>query len=773
MKILNVSLREILATPFCMSLMAAALAASPVSALAGPASAPPPPKSADLKGDLLETPFEACKGVVIVSKAGYEKHKKEWEAWEKECKAKVQLGVEAGVSKIDPLKEAPEYLDFASRVAEQSLKNLEKSRRFAECSKRCFAGAKSCDASLSDDGKEISCAERKKEIHDGLKVQTRQVRAALALAGDDLTLANVNIHNVLTVNSDDRINKKLKDFEMGLPNPVGRGPMTNREINHARGKIERDRAKLEEEFKQLVASGKAKSDLYGAWMSRKLMENIDGYKESYKRLVYEKAPVFAVIDKPSRFDDRDDPVWEDAAISKAFGKLVENADKTHAKIGEDLKRGKLEFDRGNLEAFGRWLYSSAPGTTPQNELLYYMTLTNQVEEVLAKDKTKCGVATSMMDRLGGKGWQNMGAAFVATGGAMAAVGKKAAAGAVETASTLTGTQAVFLTGMGMTAPYLSESFKKYSEVREEAATKSGLGGDKEGSGIRTVADIEAADTNAGLNALFAVATPGIGAATTAGVNATRRFFANAALKGQLSDHGVPAGLSKEMVRLANSKDKAVREASKARIQDFMKKTEDAEKKLLGEAAGDPGFNRAVEAFAKKGADEVTPLQELATAANRLKSREERRDLYNRAVSLVEKYNPSKVATPEDRKQAMRAVVELAHFGVKDEKAAAEIVSNWGGESLKGLAYVIKKARNNLKLDVGGDVEGARKVAMLETLSDARFGKPLSQLSKGEVDEVTSMCICATYCPRGGAGRAAIDPATGLMLASNSCLVAGR
>lgn len=771
MKMLNFSLRDILATPFCLSLMAAALATSPVPALAGPASAPPP-KSADLKGDLLESPFEACKGVVIVSRAGYDKHKKEWQAWEKECNAKVQLGVEAGVSKIDPLKEGPEYLDFASKVAEQSLKNLEKSRKYAECSKKCFAGAKSCEASLSDDGKAISCADRKKEIHDGLLVQTRQVRAALALAGDDMTLADVKINNVLTVKTDDRINKKLEDFELGLPNPVGRAAMTDREIRHARGKIERDRAKLEEEFKQLVASGKAKNDLYGAWMSRKLMENIDGYKESYKRLVYEKAPVFAVIDKPSKFDDRGDPVWDDAAISKAFGKLVENADKTHAKIGEDLKRGKLEFDRGNLEAFSRWLYSAAPGTTPQHELLYYMTLTNQVEEVLARDKNKCGVATSMMERLGGKGWQNMGAAFVATGGVMAGVGKKAAAGAAETASALTGTQAVFLTGMGMTAPYLTESFKKYSEVREEAATKSGLGGEKEGSGIRTVADIEAADTNAALNALFSVATPGIGAATTAGVNATRRYFANAALRGQLSDHGVPASLSKDMVRLAGSKDKAVREASKARIDDFLKKTEDAERKLLGEQAGNPDFSRAVEAFAKKGADEVTPLQELATAANRLKSREERRDLYNRAVSLVEKYNPSRVATPEDRKQAIRAVVELAHFGVKDEKAAAEIVSNWGGESLKGLSYVIKKARTNLKLDVGGDVEGARKVAMLETLSDARFGKPLAKLNKSEVDEVTQMCVCATYCPR-GAGRAGIDPATGLMVAANSCVVARR
>lgn len=752
--------------------LAVFLAGIPQGALAG--RSPAVAKPVNLRDDVVESPYEACKGVVIVSKSGYEKHKKEWQQWEQNCGQKVQLSVDAGFTNVDPLdgaKDSAQYLNFAGDVAEQALANLAKSRKFAECSERCFKGADSCSASMSDDGKAVSCSDRKKQILEGLKGQSRKARAELALSESASSLISVSASNIQSLRPEQMINKDLRDFEMGIPNAVGRNELTSRELAAARATIEKERKQVENAAAELVKKGKLSKQNVGTYIATERANKRDEHRVNYLRVVYQEAPILGVIDRPSKFESGE-PVWDDKVLATAFGQLVENADKTKEKISADIKRGSLEFTRVNGEAFARWFYSSLPMTTEQNDLLYYMGLTHQVEEVLAKDKGRCGVATAMAQRLGARGWQNMGAVLLATGGVMVGVGKKAALGAADTASAISGAKAVALTGMAMTGPFLIESYKHYETTKEEAATKSGLGGEKEGTALHTAEDIAAAKTGLELNALFGVATPGLGAATVAGVNSAKRFLAGAATRGALKEQGVSDDLAKQVAKLASSKDAKVKAAAQKQIDEFLAKSKAAEQKLLGEQAGNPDFDKLVDGMTAKGvvssakkddaAKSVNLIEDLAKSANALANREERRAYLSRATELLGKYSPAKTATPAQKQEAMRAIAEYSHLGVKDEKHVAKVLSEWPEDSLKGLRLSLKSARVELK--GAPATEAQLETAHREALAKLKYNNSYKQLDDAKRAEVDQMHTCAVG---GGKARASVDPITGLTVASAS------
>ncbi|MCM2324471.1 MAG: hypothetical protein NDJ90_14530 [Oligoflexia bacterium] len=734
----------------------------------------------DLKDDVMPSPFKACKGVVVVSKSGYEKHKDEWKKWEKNCNKQVQVGVEAGVTKLDPLSDSmdySQYFDFAQKVAENALVNLDKSKKYATCSKQCFSGADACDASLSDDGKPVSCAERREQTLYGLKVQARKIRMELALSTDDLKGTNVTVRNVMDFKPEQLINKGLKDFALGMENPVGRAPMIEREVSRAKTILEKEREALEAEYRESLARSKTKhsAELYRNWMSTKLMEKRESHQAEYLRLIYEKAPIFGVIDRPKSFDKGDEPVWDDATIAKAFGQLLENGEKTGKKIREDIKRGKLEFSRGTGEALRKWLWNAVPLTEEEHDLIYYISMAGQVEEVLAKDKSRCAIATTLAERLGGKQWQNMGAVMIASGFGMSAVSKKAAAGAVEGMAAVAGAKAVGLTGLAMTMPYLSESFKQYGDVKEQLASRSGVGGSLEGNAIRTKEDLDAADMNRKLNAVFALATPGIGAVTHSGVDSAKRFFANAALRHSLKGKKealIAKGLAKadaeKLVRLATSTEEPVKKQALQMIDDIGAQ---AEKRLLGRVATQEE-DELLEMMARKGGmgtfEEPTmdAVESYVRQIGQLADRDERRKAVKGAYELLQKFQPERVATPQQKVEATKALVAYSRLNVRDPDQLLKAATTYPEQSLQGMQKAAQQGAKILKdpkkaAAIRSEVQAEAKAAGVtdtkeidalvasraykEGLSELRSGKPYSKLGVADKKIIDEMCVCPGMC----------------------------
>jgi hypothetical protein len=451
----------------------------------------------------ISSPYEACKGMVIVSKDKYLENKAQWDKIENVCKAKILLSTDSGFTSLNPLKEGIEYLSFAQQVANKVILNLEKSRNYAECTASCFKGAKTCVAPKSSEKKTVLCSERKNEVAAGLKVYTRKIRMELALSNDASGIVNVNIRNVLNVNKENFINNNLRDFEIGTPNPVGRTDLTERETKEAMRREARERQAYEDEYKSKGYKN------YSDWMSVKLMKRFDEHRDRYRQLIYEEAPIFGVIDSPKQFDSRNDPVWSDEKITEAFLKLADNSKTTQEKVKWSIEKGKLEFSRASGEAVGRWMTSLVPGTKDQNDLLFYIGMRNQVEEVLKNDPALCGIATAMETRLHSKEMQNAGITFAATfiGSSLL---KESSAFIFHIGRALTGSEAAGLTGLALGATNISDSFRQFNSAKTEAATLSALGGAEEGKSLRTAAEVANAKEQVEVSLVFATGGWGLG-----------------------------------------------------------------------------------------------------------------------------------------------------------------------------------------------------------------------------------------------------------------------
>lgn len=394
------------------------------------------------------------------------------------------MAEDIGVTSADPLKEGIQYLEFSQRVAAKVLENLEKSRIYADCSANCFAGAKTC----SEERKTIQCDQRKKEIQQSMKVYSRKIRLELALSQDAPGMMNVNVSNVLNIDKNKLINSDLRDFEMAMPNPLGRVSLSDREKNEALRRVTYERKQLEQEFTD------KKFKNYSDWMSVKMMQRFDNHKMNYRSLVYEEAPIFGVIESPKSYINEDEPVWDDAQMAGAFKKLVDNSKVAQKKVKTSLEKAKLEFTRYNGEAISKWMTSILSPENEQNDLLFYMGMKNQVEEVLKEDPSSCGIATSMEARFRSKETQNFGIAFTATmfsSGLLKGI-SNVSSNVFRIGRALTGAEAVALTGMSLGATNLADSFSKYKSVELESGTKSGLNNLEEGKAIRSAESVESA-----------------------------------------------------------------------------------------------------------------------------------------------------------------------------------------------------------------------------------------------------------------------------------------
>ncbi len=442
----------------------------------------------------IESPYEACKDVIIVEKSKYEEniHQNSWKAWEAKCHKKVQVAEEAGFTRLNSLNEGAEYLNIASLVAEKVINNLDKSKDYAQCSSACFKRVGACA--------EVNCEKRRLEILNNLKVQTRKIRMELALSQEasDTTLENAG--NILSLADEKRINIHLQDFEAGTNNPVGRTDLLPAEITHAKEVLKYEKEKVEKDYKKMLADKgiKDSSDLHFRWVSNALMDAAKKRKEEhqakYRQIVFEESPLFAVIEKPSKYENGDVPVWTEKQLADAFDKLTKNAERTKASVKESLSKGKLEFNRTKGEALGLWLKDLVPGTQDSNDLLFYMGMKKQVEEVLKENKSMCAAATTMYNRLQSKDVQNNAIVFVGSfaGGAITKGASRATVGVFHIGRALTGAEASGLTGLAIGSTYLGDSFRQYNSTVAEVT-----------SGVREASAIDEKRTNVKFNLAFA------------------------------------------------------------------------------------------------------------------------------------------------------------------------------------------------------------------------------------------------------------------------------
>lgn len=427
--------------------------------------------------DIVKSPYAACKDITLVSQKKYLENESSWKNWENKCNTKVQITDETGVLNISSLNEGAQYLKLATKVTDKIIINLDKSKDYADCSAKCFSGKNSC---ISRDKIKISCIERKKEIMETLSLQSRKLRKELALSRENPDLLNITIDNVLTYNDKDRINWELKDFDLTTPNPVGRSSMRPDEILHVQNIIQKEKKLIEEDFQKMLKEKNLsdKEPLHHNWVTKVLMDRIDqrkeAHQEAYRKILYEETPLFAVIERPIRFENGDKPIWNDTQIANAFKKLSATAAKTKSIVTTSQKRGKLEFSRLKGEALALWLKSLIPGTNDSNDLLYYMGMNNQVEEVLKEEPDLCAAATTMHERLSSKEIQNTGIFFAASfaGGPLSKGATKSLSGVFRIGRGLTGAEASNLTGLALGSTYLGDSFRQYNTAVTEV--KNGL-----------------------------------------------------------------------------------------------------------------------------------------------------------------------------------------------------------------------------------------------------------------------------------------------------------
>jgi GGDEF domain-containing protein len=443
---------------------------------------------AQLPEGSIESPFKACQNEIIVPVEKYQKNSDQWNAFESKCKIKIRMSKEAGLDSLNPLNEGLKYIEFATKVAQKVEANLVKSRKFADCTAICFQSADSCQKTNVPNESQIDCNTRKKEILDRLKSYSKKIRTELALSRPYSGIVDVNIRNVLNI-ANDKIDKKeklinstLQDFELATPNPLGIADLNDFEKKDAEKILDNEIKKIDEDSK--IMGIKNIED----WKSIKLMERFNAHQEQYRQLIYEEAPIFGVIEKAKKFDDQNNPIWSEEQIANAFLKLSQNAKLTEEKVIWSQKNAKLEFNRENSEALRKWLFSFNSKNNDTHDLLFFMGMKNQVEEVLAHDPASCGVATAMGLRLKSKELQNQGITLAASV-ASSFIGR-IAGGAFGLMRSLSAAEIANSTGLALGSAYLGDSFRDLNSKTSEAQTTSGLGGNKEGSKIRSVKEVD-------------------------------------------------------------------------------------------------------------------------------------------------------------------------------------------------------------------------------------------------------------------------------------------
>ena len=750
-----------------------------------------------LEDDVIVSPLQACKGVVIASGKAYEQNKERWQQWEKDC----NNGKSIQVTNIDSLTEAPMYMDFARSVTERTIQVLDNNRKFLACNQDCFSGkAQSCD--VEEAGKKVTyvCEDQKKAVARQLQGLSLRARMELALSGGHLGYADSGATYIHNLAEDKRINSKLASTSFLHPNPFEGSALTERELTRIKRVLRQDKESVEAEWDSV--KGKTRNDIQGSFLGNKSRQKMEEHQVKYARLVYEEVPILAVIDKPKSYEDDGRPNWNDDQLAAAFGKLVDNVDRAKARAQRALERGKLDF--GFFERAGRGTAELVKAMDEENDLVYYMNFRGVVEDLLKKDPSKCGVATAMLERIGEKNLHNtlgitaaVAGTTMALGPLLGAAGYSGAAAFLSTAPGLLSSGMVF--GGGLALNELRKSFS----IEAESSTRSGLGG-QEDIPLRKVEDIEESQSAFLTSAVFSIATPGAIGTAKGAITALDKYLVGKALRGDFAKVGVDKALSDRMVKLATSSDATTKTAAREEAKKFIELA-----KSKGLASEDPRLVDVAARMEKEGVSDPQLLDHLSRTASALEGQERDR-MYKRVLSLWEKSLPSR-ANREEKKAALEAITALGRLGYKSEDEMVKLLKdlNWGPDSLKGVAAVVDQAadlfrqaskgvtdvakldalrsqavRDAYALKVYGMTEaqiraqlqgvnanasqiqagieaaglprGARQTAAVE--GNAREARERLQR---QLDDINASCACVAMCPRTKGGKVSAISTDGL------------
>lgn len=424
----------------------------------------------------VESPYEACKDAIIVDKDKYMNMRETWEFISQECQVPILTTASAGFTDLDPLKEAADYMDLATKVAQKVEQTLQENITFAGCAFECFAHNNFQCSNAKFFQKYTNCDQFKNSVKKKLSDEGKGLKENLIMD----SLLQIKDVNAKTVR---KITKNLKPFNSSLPNPLGTFIPSPEEMK--------------------IALEKRKE-------SKNRLKSIEENRKTYLEKIYAEYPIFAVIGPAHKFTD-DGPEWTDTQIAEAFVKNETNAKKTLRIVKESLKKSKLEFDRINGEAIMKWLGNIAPSEdTKSADLLYFMAMKNKVEEVLKTNPEYCGYATTINNRISSKGLQNMGGIIP---GFM--LGSIVTGGALASATGLTVGAASALTSFGLISPlFWSEAYQDLKTVQREIATSSGFA--DAGKNIRSNEELQERETGLKLTALlFPLDLIGVPSATKA------------------------------------------------------------------------------------------------------------------------------------------------------------------------------------------------------------------------------------------------------------------
>lgn len=362
----------------------------------------------------IESPYSACKDVLLVDEESYQKYKDQWDKTARECQQKLIPTVPVGFWDFaNQFNDHAQYVKFAQEIAGRVKENVIRNEAYLTCTALCFEGKTSCDEKRPDK-KITNCAERKRSIIENMKVGARKARIELALSRNSSGMFAVNPNNVLTLDDNQLINTNLLDYEVvtdldAVPDPVSGGPLTEREIAEARRRLELDKKKFQDETK-----GK---NLSAPTLKMARYKKIEEHQRKYRETIYEHYPLLAAIE-PAKIKDGE-ASWTDKQYADAARELAENAKNSLKTVTRSIKDARLEYSRINGEALDNWLMSINPWNPDQNDLLYYQRMDKVVEAHLKERPELCGVATSLYQRLSSKTQQNaaagIGATFVGIG----------------------------------------------------------------------------------------------------------------------------------------------------------------------------------------------------------------------------------------------------------------------------------------------------------------------------------------------------------------------
>lgn len=403
------------------------------------------------KIELTESPYKACKGINLVSKEEFDKDQTKWNKEIGDCNGTLQVNPildSFWQSSVENTIEAGQIKDFLTKVVNRSMSTLVENRKKDEALRDCFRGPKA---------KEAACAAEREKIHQALETGAFELRKELALSLYAKPAAKPTKDSLMDPKF--RVNTQFRDFANMGANPVANHPLMADEIPaiEATGRLEGGEA--------LTKLGAAEKDPDAVKeQGYKLLEK---HQKRYREILFEESPIFAVIKKPKWENGK--PTWTDEQVADALDELIKHAENEHKAAYKTGKEGKIEFARlwdskkpmGDANMLVTQAKRWAKG---DRQLLDYMHYTPIIEQLLEEDKSLCGLATGLAQRLNTRQTQNT--AGTAAAAVPTFMGLGFAGGAYAAAGTLL--------GAGMGFGMYRGAIRDAEQAKNAAASTSGL-----------------------------------------------------------------------------------------------------------------------------------------------------------------------------------------------------------------------------------------------------------------------------------------------------------